>query len=261
MPRSPINFPIAALFIAVFFALKPALAAEWPDRRVYGPFICRADYALDRQHRLLSELGELQTELVQTLQIAPAKEPIQVYLFHDEETYRRYLKRIYPTLPFRRAFFIKEHGLGRVFAYESPQFEADLRHECTHALLHDVLPVVPLWLDEGLASYFEVPAPSRLNKAPYFSSVFWNARFGSVPSMEKLEKIDDAAKMGKTEYRDSWAWVHFMCQGPTAAHEELVDYLQDLAAQKPPGLLSERLARRVPSLSAEFKASIKRAAN
>ena len=250
----------AMLFGAVLLAFKTAPAAEWPDKKLVGPFVCRADFTLDSQHQLLRELGELQTELVQTLQIAPAKEYIEVYLFHDEETYRRYLKRIYPTLPFRRAFFIKEHGLCRVFAHQSPQFAADLRHECTHALLHAVLPLVPLWLDEGLACYFEVPFQNRLNKAPYFSSVLWNARFGSIPSMDKLENIGDVTAMGKAEYRDSWAWVHFMCQGPPAAHEELVGYLQDLAAQKPPGLLSERLVRRLPSLTAEFKASIKRAA-
>lgn len=252
---------LAALFFAWLFLLKVAPATEWPDMRVYGPFVCRADFALERQERFLNELGALQTELVQTLQIEPAKEPIEVYLFHDEDTYRRYLKRIYPTLPFRRAFFIKEHGLGRVFAYQSAQFEADLRHECTHALLHAVLPTVPLWLDEGLASYFEVPEQNRLNKAPYFSGVLWNARFGSVPSLEKLEKITDVAAMGKAEYRDSWGWVHFMCQGPGAAHEELVGYLHDLTAQKTPDLLSARLARRIPSLSAEFQASIKRAAS
>ncbi len=261
MPRNSKTSWFAA-FIGVLLLSSPNVsAAEWPDTRVYGPFVCRADFSLTQQQRLLSELGELQSELVRTLKIAPAKEPIEVYLFHNEDTYRHYLKRFYPTLPFRRAFFIKEHGLGRVFAFQSPQFEADLRHECTHALLHAVLPLVPLWLDEGLASYFEVPAGSRLNKAPYFSSVLWNTRFGMVPSLEKLEQIDDVAAMGKAEYRDSWAWIHFMCQGPTAAHEELVGYLQDLAMQKPPRMLSERLARRFPSQSAEFKASIKRAAN
>jgi hypothetical protein len=252
---------IAGWLAAVLLSFGNAPAAEWPDMRVVRPFVCRADFDLEPQRKLLSELAELQTDLVQTLRIAPAKEAIEVYLFHDEATYRRYLKRIYPELPFRRAFFVRVNGLGRVFAYQSPQFEADLRHECTHALLHAVLPLVPLWLDEGLASYFEVPPKNRLSKAPYFSSVLWNARFGSVPDIEKLEKIGDVASMGKAEYRDSWAWIHFMCNGPSAAHEELVDYLADLAAHKPPGLLGERLARRIPSLSAEFKASIKRAAS
>jgi hypothetical protein len=251
---------MAALLLVLLHLCQNAPAAEWPDKRTLGPFICRADFSLDSQQAVLRELGDLQTELVNTLQITSAKEPIEVYLFHDEETYRRYLKRIYPTLPFRRAFFIKEHGLSRVFAYQSSQFKADLRHECTHALLHAALPVVPLWLDEGLASYFEVPLQGRTNRGPYFSSVLWNARFGSVPNLSKLEVIDNVEAMGKTEYRDSWAWVHFMCEGPQTAREELAGYLQDLAVQKPPGLLSERLARRIPSLSAEFKASIKRAA-
>jgi hypothetical protein len=168
------------------------------------------------------------------------------------------MKRIYPTLPFRRAFFIKEKGLGRVFAYNSPQFEADLRHECTHALLHAALSNVPLWLDEGLATYFEVSPQVRPNKAPQLSSVLWNARFGSVPSLEKLEKITDVTALGKAEYRDAWAWVHFLCQGPATAHEELVGYLQDLAADKPSMLMSERLSRRIPSLSSEFKAYFER---
>jgi hypothetical protein len=252
---------LPSLLTAAMLVPERVSAAEWPDLRVYGPFVCRADFALDRQQRVLSELAELQSELVESLGLAPAREPIEVYLFHDESTYRRYLKRIYPTLPFRRAFFVKENGLGRVFAYDSSAFETDLRHECTHALLHAVLPVVPLWLDEGLASYFEVPAGTPLNKATFFSGVLWNVRFGSVPSIEKLEKIESVEAMGKAEYRDSWAWVHFICQGPPAVREELAAYLRDLAAQRPPGLLSERLNRRVAALSTEFKTHIKRTAN
>jgi hypothetical protein len=257
--QRPISTTIVFL-AALLLAIGMASAAEWPDMRVYGPFVCRADFSLDTQRELLGELGELQTELVQKLEIAPAREAIEVYLFHDEGTYRRYLQRIYPTLPFRRAFFIKEHGLGRVFAYQSAQFEADLRHECTHALLHAGLPYVPLWLDEGLATYFELPARTGRSKSPHFSAVLWNARFGIVPSLERLEKIDDGASLDKMDYRDSWAWVHFMCQGPAAVHEELVGYLHDLGGQQPVERLSSRLSRRVPSLATEFRASFKRAA-
>jgi hypothetical protein len=240
---------------------KTALADDWPELRVFGPFVCRADFSLQSKLEFLRELGGLQAELVQTLQITPANEPIQVYLFHDESTYRQYLKRIYPTLPFRRAFFIKEKGVERVFAFDSPQFETDLRHECTHALLHAVLPSVPLWLDEGLATYFEAPAEQRQKKTSQLSNVLWNARFGTIPSLENLEKIADVTAMGKIEYRDSWAWVHFLCQGPSAAHEELVGYLRDNVSQKPAVLMSDRLSRRIPSLSAEFKAHFERVAN
>jgi hypothetical protein len=53
-----------------------------------------------------------------------------------------------------------------VFAYRGEDFETDLRHECTHALLNAALPVVPLWLDEGLAEYFEVLPQSAIARKP-----------------------------------------------------------------------------------------------
>ncbi|GIT30210.1 MAG: hypothetical protein Ct9H300mP1_22560 [Planctomycetaceae bacterium] len=44
-------------------------------------------------------------------------------------------------------------------------FPEDLRHEFTHGVLHSSLKRVPLWLDEGLAEYFEVvgPKPGGVN--------------------------------------------------------------------------------------------------
>ncbi len=100
-----------------------------------------------------------------------------------------------------------------MFAYRSAQFEIDLRHECTHALLHASLTTIPLWLDEGLAGYFELPTDQRITSSPYLSSVRWNAWLGIVPGIENLEKCSEIAKMGKAEYRDSWAWVYFMLNG------------------------------------------------
>ena len=61
-------------------------------------------------------------------------------------------------MPYRPALFILEGGSPGVYTYRKPDLDIDVRHECTHALLHSALPVVPLWLDEGIAKYFEVPA-------------------------------------------------------------------------------------------------------
>ncbi len=201
---------------------------------------------------LLTELAQLQIDLVHSLGIPPAKEDIQVYLFHNRETYDRYLKQLFPNVPFRRAVYIKDGGPGRVFAFYSPQFEIDLRHECTHALLHASLKNVPLWLDEGLAGYFELPANQRTFGNPHLGEVRWNAWLGMVPSIESLEKCTDISKMGKAEYRDCWAWVCFMLNGPAEAHEELVNYLQDLQTQNQPDTLSNRLKNRIPELHKSY---------
>ena len=51
------------------------------------------------------------------------------------------------------------------------ELAVDLRHETTHAVLHGLLPMVPLWLDEGLAEYFEAPEANRLQRHPHFKAV------------------------------------------------------------------------------------------
>ena len=115
-----------------------------------------------------------------------------------------------------------------VFAYQGADFEIDVRHECTHALLHAWLPRVPLWLDEGLAEYFEVVARTACDKIRIRPP--WRLRSASANcrgwrSWSRSQTLDD---MGRDEYRDAWAWVHFMLHGPHEAREELTRYLDEL---------------------------------
>ncbi len=251
------------IFAALAFAWpaarpQTAMASNWVDRREFGPFICRAEFPLNRIDGLLRELAHLQEDLVRCLGVPPAEEPIELYFFRDKWSYSAYLKKHLPHVPYRRALYIKQDGPGRVYSYRSSEFEIDVRHECTHALLHSVLPVVPLWLDEGLAEYFEVPEKQRAFDNPHLGGLTWNLRLGIAPNLEKLERMSALSDMGKSQYRDAWAWVHFMFHGPRAAHAELGSFLQDFRENTPPGLLSQRLERRVPGtrqrLVAHFKA-------
>jgi len=220
-------------------------AADWVDSRTVGPFVCRADFPLQGLEGLLGELVQLQADLARYLGIPRPAEPIEVYLLHDENTYAQYLKRYLPNVPYRRALYLKGEGPGMVFAYRGPQFEVDLRHECTHALLHAVLPEVPLWLDEGLAVYFEVPARQRPFDNPHLENLRRSARLGRVPPLEWLERKADFAEITGAEYGYAWGWVHFMLHGSAAAHEELVAYLADVRQGAPPVPLSARLRRRL----------------
>jgi hypothetical protein len=133
-----------------------------------------------------------------------------------------------------------------VFAYRSEELEIDVRHESTHALLHASLPAVPLWLDEGLAEYFEVPEDDRPGRNPHLADLKWSLRLGLVPKLSTLENKHELSEMGRREYMFSWAWVHFMLHGPAEARQELVGYLADLQAAVPTETLSVRLNRRLP---------------
>jgi len=254
-PRVALLLPVLALTLAG--GVGSARAGTFVDGRVAGAFVCRADFSLARMDGLFQDLAQLQTDLVRTLGVRPAREPIALYLFRDESGYRKYLARFLPEVPYRRALYVKRDGAGMVFAYYSRQFDVDVRHECTHALLHAALPMVPLWLDEGLAEYFEVAPPERAYASPHLASIRWYVRLGILPRLEALEGKGDISELGGAEYRNAWAWTHFMLHGPPEAHDELVRFLGDIQASTPPGLMSRRLPQRIANPPRRFLAHFK----
>jgi hypothetical protein len=222
---------------------------RWPDERQAGQFLCHADFPLASHQPLLDELTQLQQDLQLKLGSPPPREKMHFFLFRAKDTYQSYMKEYFPKVPYRRALFIKARGPGMVFAYQGADFEIDVRHECTHALLHTWLPQVPLWLDEGLAEYFEAPREKRVRQNPHHAIVQVAVASAQLPRLEELETLDALDEMGRDEYRDAWAWVHFMLHGPREAQEELQRYLQDLYQGSDAGRLSQRLRRRIPDLN------------
>lgn len=238
-------------YLPLFLALLTgALRAQdrWPDERQAGPFQVHADFSLAKETELLAELARLQQDLADTLGARPPSEPVHLFLFEKKPTYQAYMQQHFPKVPYRRALFIKARGPGMVFAWQGDEFGLDVRHESTHALLHAWLTNVPLWLDEGLAEYFEVPHDERAGKHSHLAAVRAMIRLGQLPRLEALESLSGIDDMGRDEYRDAWAWVHFGVHGPPAAREELLRYLADLEGGGPHGPLSERLRRRLPDL-------------
>lgn len=242
-------------------ALTPASlcrgAIVWQDQRAHGPFHVQATFALGNLNPLFQELSNLEMELQRTLAVPAADRQIDVYLLNNQRSHKQLLAECYPRVPYRRALFVQRGNQASVFAYVNPDLPVDLRHECTHALLHSSLPMVPLWLDEGLAEYFEVTASQRSSGHPHLAKLRWSLRFGMIRSMQSLEDCGDISQMGAVEYRFAWAWVHFMLHGPLVAHRELVHFLSDIRRGNLPGQLSYRLLRKMPDLNEQFVAHFK----
>jgi hypothetical protein len=237
--------------LQLFFLVPPTTARgddpKWTDSRQTGPFVCRATFPLHDYQRLLGELPELQRELTRTLGVPAAQQPIHVYLFADAEEHKQYMAAHFPNVPYRQALFIQADGESGVYAYRQPALDVDLRHECTHALLHAVLFNVPLWLDEGIAEYFEMAPGQRAFDHPNYESLRWNMRLGMVRSVETLEDRRKLPDLTNLDYRYAWAWVHFMLHGPEAAHRTLVAYLAERRQPAETVRLSPRLEEAVPN--------------
>jgi len=244
---------------AVALASGVAQGADWPDSRKLDPIVYRADFKLDALAFDFQEITALGRELRRTLGIPAPREPVEVYLFGTQAAYARHLRSVLGQAPDRRAMYVKAAGRGRVYVYVSDELATDLRHECTHALLHAALRDAPLWLDEGLAEYFEVPADQRAFDNPHLGALLRsNIAWEYAPPLAELESRRDLGELTPDDYRHAWAWVHFMFHGPQAGHEELVEYLAELDHRGSPGLLGPRLRGRIPDLERQFLLHFKR---
>lgn len=213
-----------------------------------------SDFRLNYDHPLISDLIELRKEVAESLALELNGPPVVVYLFPNERDYYRYLKTTYPSLPARRAYFIGTSFELAVYTYWGERVQEDLRHEFTHGLLHSALQDVPLWLDEGLAEYFEVngPEPGAVNTQSAQELAAAIAK-GWKPDLKRLESLNEVSMMNQADYREAWAWVHFMLHSSAETRQLLVDYLQELRTDPNPGSLRERLEENVPVVVERFR--------
>jgi hypothetical protein len=118
-----------------------------------------------------------------------------------------------------------------------------LRHEVAHGYLHAVAPGLPLWLDEGIAEYFEVPRGSDGMNPPHVDLLSDMMQHdGWRPNLERLEQLTDAAAMDQRHYAEAWAWVYFLLHADTQSKQLLTTYLADVRTRGRVEPLSMRLA-------------------
>lgn len=223
-------------------------------------YVFLSDFEVKRELPIFKELEDLREQLYKDLQLPPSNTLVQVYLFEDRDKYERFMHAKYPDLPRRRAFFVEQQRVSGgndllVFTYWGNKVQQDLRHELTHALLHSVLKAVPMWLDEGLAENYELPANYRGINDDHLKYV-QNATF--KPDMERLEQLSQVEQMAPPEYREAWAWVHMMLHGKPEGKTVLLAYLQQLKTNPNPGPMAPRLTEVYPTLAESLKDYIAR---
>ena len=220
-----------------------AADSQWAHTCDTGMFQVRAEFSLSdaSSQRLLQEIEQLQSDVGATLNLDIEDRPVQLNIFSGRWSYSRYVAARVPEGANRPALYVQGPDMGHVFVYRRWGFETDVRHECTHAVLHNALPYVPLWLDEGFAEYFEAPPDDRASNHPHLGSLKRAMFFGWRPSLQRLEGLRDLTEMGSREYQESWAWAHFMLHGPSEVRTALTGYVETIQRGEFAGPLSERL--------------------
>jgi hypothetical protein len=203
--------------------------------------VIHSDAAIREDSPIVRDLQKLRLEILSTLALPEPKRPVVVYLFESEELYSKYIQRNFPKLPNRRAFFIGTATELAVYAFRSDHLAVDLRHEYTHGVLHSGLRNVPLWLDEGLAEYFEPePGGHRINYE-HLDRLTAAIQGGWQPDLARLEKLSDVSEMQALDYHEAWAWIYTWLTSEDAERQKLIAYIHTLRESQSPGLFSNSI--------------------
>lgn len=244
---------LAAVGVGIVFALQSA-SGEWERRGRIGTFQIRSEIPLGeiKGQDLLRQIAQLRHEVESTLGLRGPGRPIQVNLFQSRDSYEAFLLPRIPAVANRTAVFVENAEQGQIYVCFHPGFEEDVRHESTHAVLHESLSGIPLWLDEGLAEYFELPTQQRSDDNPYLLELRAQIQQEWAPDLPRLERLAVVDDVRLDDYRECWAWVHFLLHGPAPAREQFREYLKTLESGKPAGRLSDRLSGCLPDMDVQL---------
>ena len=208
----------------------PGLFTSLPNNHtlVRGQLVIHGDFSPEAHQRLWDDLIACRGDLGRDLALPESDEPIHVYLFEDADEYKAFMRLHHPGFPKSRAGFNETGSRLEVYAHWGDRVAEDLRHEVMHGYIHSAVPNTPLWLDEGLAEYYEVP---RGTSGVNHEHVRWLAarleRGEWKPDLARLERLGPADGMTRADYAEAWAWVHFLLQsGGRGRHDLPGEYLR-----------------------------------
>ena len=116
-------------------------------------------FRLARPSPAARRAGRAAGHLSRRLGLPNSDEPIHVYLFESGERFKHFMQDLpIPIFPTAGRFSSKPTRNCRCTPSGATGWPRTLRHEVTHAYVHSAVPDLPLWLDEGLAKFYEAPA-------------------------------------------------------------------------------------------------------
>lgn len=183
----------------------------------------------------------------------PARQRMSLYLFQRRQDYLSYLaEQGLKAANTAGVFFVTERGSGLAsFVEDQPRSKvfAVLQHEGFHQFAwHCLGPDLPMWVNEGLAQYFEaaivvrgkmrlgVPDAHGLAVVQAALEAKATMPFESLLSMERQrwnEVLTSQPEAAGLLYAQSWSMIYFLIKGQGGRLQPLLErYLQQISDGK-----------------------------
>jgi len=241
-----------ALLLATPYASARDKADNWIQ--VQSPHFVVATNAGEKQGRRIADQFERMRSVFHAafpkLEVDPGA-PIIVLAIKDEKDFKALEPREYLAKGSLKLGGLFLHGPDKNYVLMRVEAEgehpyATIYHEYTHLLLSRSAEWMPLWLNEGLAEFYEntdIQEKDALLGKPSFENVGWLQQNRLLP-LATLFTVDHNSpyyheeKKGSIFYAESWALTHYM---------QMTDYPQKKSRLNDYGLL---LAQKVDNLEA-----------
>ena len=187
-----------------------------PDRNtlVRDQLVIHGDFPLAAHHRLFEELTAQRADLCRRLALPCSDEPIHVYLFETPERFQGFMQAALSAVSRPPGVLCRDrrpavglrpvgrpHGRG-LAARGHARLPARGRAD------------VPLWLDEGIAKFYEVAAGPTGLEPPAAGSPAGANRAASTGSRTcgGWNSFRANYNMTQDDYAEAWAWVHWLME-------------------------------------------------
>jgi len=232
---------LAALFLLVTAVPAPALA-DWIRVRSAN-FVVVSDASERDVRRAAAWLEQFRQAMLQALpgELVASPVPTIVVAFGRSRTFESFT----PHLEGRQmddvsGYFVGNEDLNYIAVNlgRGDRAFSTILHEYTHFLVENALGPVPVWVDEGLAQYYETfevrddgIAIIGMPLAEHLDAL----RRNRMPPLENLLRVDRASPTYTQDehgrglfYAQSWALVHYLLRGGPARDGQLGAYLARL---------------------------------
>lgn len=142
---------------------------------------------------------------------------INISVISEQQAFQNYLSKMAPELKTTTAFYSAENNQIVVFWNgDQQQVYGFIRHEVTHFMINSLYPFLPLWLNEGLAEYFESIDANGLPQAnDYWLMTLREKKVMSLSLFLRLPTQHWRAKDQKRMYAMAWSLVFYMMSTPS----------------------------------------------
>ena len=222
----------------------PPADDEWIELRSAN-FVFVSNAAVAGARRVAFDLEELRAVLGQLSSFElRSPVPTTIYVFKSERSFAPYKIRYRGRPAAVSGYFLScEHGNYIALTADSRSASEILYHEYVHEVVENNLWYLPVWLNEGLAEFYQTFEVSGGQVSIGLPNTSHLRRLGGrtlVPFEELIEVSFDSPLYNEAHrknrfYAQAWALTHYLLLGDDGRRAQLDTYLRMLRSGTPGG--------------------------